>query len=92
MGAAQYDKLSTAIVQRFIRVLGATDALRYARRVPNLSVEADGTVRAGATKQDLALLVSQYKNVGGSISVYFMKNAIASMLPDSLIDLPEDLR
>jgi hypothetical protein len=89
--AAEYDKLSTAIIQRFIQMLGATEALKQARRVPRLEVAPDGTVLSAVSLTEFSMLVRQYKSVGGSISVYFMKSAIAPLAPSGTI-LPEELR
>jgi len=89
--AAEYDKMSTAIIQRFIQMLGADEAVRQARRVPKLEVAADGTVLSAVSLLEFSMLVRQFKTVGGSISVYFMKSAIAPLVPDGTI-LPEELR
>jgi hypothetical protein len=40
---------------------------------------------------EFSMLVRQFKSVGGSISVYFMKSAIAPLVPGGMI-LPEELR
>jgi hypothetical protein len=90
--AANYDRLATAILQRFAQLLGTAEAVRRARLVPSLRVSDDGTILSIVSRDDFNALVQNFKAVGGSISVYFMKNAIAAVGVERPSDLPEELR
>lgn len=89
---ATYRDLMTAIVRRFMVLLGARTALDIARRVASVDVSNDGSVSSHADLATLGTLVRAYKTVGGTLSVHFMRKEIAPLLEGNELPLPEELK
>ncbi|MBI5030103.1 MAG: response regulator transcription factor [Chloroflexi bacterium] len=79
-----YSKVLTAIVQRFVRLVGVPAALNIARRVPNLKVDSDGNVVDYDRANPLAtvvLLIDQYGTVFGDVADTLAQQATQSLRP-----------
>ncbi len=87
---ATYNELMTAIVKKEIATIGATIALKLARKVPGITVDDTGNV-TGGSKATLQQLVDSYKTIAGSIATMFAKNAIKYLLAGDE-DLPDELK
>jgi hypothetical protein len=92
VAAPQYRELMSAIIRRFIVIVGSRTALQVAAKVPGLIVTESGTVTSNADLAALATLVTEYKKIGGTLSVHFMRREIAPLIEGSNIPLPEELR
>jgi hypothetical protein len=90
--APQYRELMSAIIRRFIVIVGSRTALQVASKVPGILVTPSGTVTSAADYAALATLVAEYKKIGGTLSVHFMRREIAPIIEGASILLPEDLR
>lgn len=88
----QYRELMSAIIRRFMVIVGSRTALQIASKVPGVVVTAAGTVTSTADLSTLSTLVAEYKKVGGTLSVHFMRREIAPLVEGSALPLPEDLR
>lgn len=87
-----YGALMTAIIRKFIVVMGTERALKLAGRVPGLVVGADGHVSSGATAEAFSGLVQEYRSACGTVAVYLMKGAISPYVGANNGALPEELR
>jgi len=87
-----YGDLMTAIVKKQISLIGSDRALLFARKVPRVDVNDDGTVTSGGSKDALSALCQQYMTVASGVAKMLMKSAIAPLLPGSTLDLPDELR
>lgn len=87
-----YGDLMTAIVQKQISIIGSERAVRFARKVPGIAVNEDGTVTSGGTKESLSCLCREYMSVASGVARMLMKSAVAPLLNGSRLDLPEELR
>jgi hypothetical protein len=87
-----YGDLMTAIVQKQISIIGTERAILFARKVPRIAVNDDGTVTGGGTKDALSALCQQYMSVASGVARMLMKSAIAPLISGSSLDLPEELR
>ena len=87
-----YDDLMTAIVKKQISVLGTDRAILFARKVPRIAVNDDGTITRGASKDALSALCQQYMSVASGVARMLMKSAIAPLISGSALDLPDELR
>jgi hypothetical protein len=88
----QYRELMSAIIRRFIVIVGSRTALQVASKVPGTIVTESGTVTSAADYSALATLVAEYKKIGGTLSVHFMRREIAPLVEGSKLPLPEELR
>jgi hypothetical protein len=91
-GDPQYRELMSAIIRRFMVIVGSRTALQVASKVPDTIMTDSGTVTSDADYSALALLVSEYKKIGGTLSVHFMRREIAPLVEGSTLPLPEELR
>jgi hypothetical protein len=87
-----YDDLMTAIVKKQISVLGMDRAILFARKVPRIVVNDDGTITSGGSKDALSALCRQYMSVASGVARMLMKSAIAPLISESALDLPDELR
>jgi hypothetical protein len=87
-----YGDLMTAIVKKQISVIGSERAILFARKVPRIAVNDDGTVTSGGTKDSLSVLCQQYMSVASGVARMLMKSAIAPLISGSPLDLPDELR
>jgi hypothetical protein len=87
-----YEDLMTAIVKKQISVIGSERAILFARKVPQIAVDDDGTVTNGGSKAALSVLCQQYMSVASGVARMLMKSAVAPLLSGSTLDLPEELR
>jgi hypothetical protein len=90
--APQYRDLMSAIIRRFIVIVGSRTALETARRVPGVTVTDGGTVTSVVDLAALTTLVAEYKKIGGTLSVHFMRREVAQLVEGSSLVLPEDLK
>jgi hypothetical protein len=63
----------------------------FARKVPQITVNNDGTV-VGGNKAALSALCQQYMSVASGVAKMLMKSAVAPLLNGSPLDLPDELR
>lgn len=82
----------TAIVKKQISILGSERALLFARKVPRIAINDDGTVTSSGNKDMLAALCQQYMSVASGVAKMLMKSAIAPLISGSSLDLPNELR
>lgn len=82
----------TAIVQKQISIIGSERAILFARKVPRIAVNDDGTITSGGTKDALSALCQQYMSVASGVAKMLMKSAIAPLIAGSSLDLPDELR
>lgn len=76
-----YLDVFTAVIRRFIRLVGEPAALRVARKVPGLVVADDGTATAYNTADPtgtLNLLIDSYEVVFGDIALTLSRQAAAA--------------
>ncbi|MEK7323791.1 MAG: response regulator transcription factor [Chloroflexota bacterium] len=68
----RYREIITSIIKRFVRLVGAPAALNVARRIPHLSVDAEGNA-LGYNRDDpldtITLLMDEYGSVFGDVAV-----------------------
>lgn len=85
-----WDEVIGAAIQKEMKVLGETIALRTARKVDGLDVGDDGTVtsRGRDGKQCLQDLVEAYQEIGGAVSATLIARSIADIGGGEL-DLPQ---
>lgn len=82
--AEPYREIFTAVIRRFIRLVGEPAALRVARKVPGLIVADDGAVLGYAEADPtgtLNSLIDSYEVVFGDIAVTLSRQAAASTDP-----------
>jgi hypothetical protein len=82
----------TAIIQKFIVVMGAEKALKLAGRVPGLAVAPNGQVTSDPDLDSFKQLVREYRAAAGTMSLYMMKSVIAPMVAGTSLPLPDELR
>lgn len=87
-----YGDLMTAIIKKQISVIGSDRALLFARKVPRIDVNDDGTVTSAGSKDALSALCRQYMSVASGVAKMLMKSAVAPLLSGSTLDLPDELR
>lgn len=87
-----YGDLMTAIVKKQISVIGSERAILFARKVPRIAVNDDGTVTSGGSKDTLSILCQQYMSVASGVAKMLMKSAVAPLIAGSTLDLPDELR
>ncbi len=88
----RYEDLMTAIVKKQISVIGSERAIFFARKVPQIDVSDDGTVRNGGSKAALSVVCQQYMSVASGVARMLMKSAVAPLLAGAALDLPDELR
>ena len=74
-----YREIITSIVKRFVRLMGATAALNLARRIPQLSVDAEGNVLSFDEADPLGTinqLIDQYGSVFGDAAITLSQQAV----------------
>lgn len=87
-----YGVLMSAVIQKFIIVMGAEKTLKLAARVPGLVVGPDGRVTSEPDLDAFQQLVREYRSAAGTMSIYIMKGAIAPFLAGTKLPLPDELR
>lgn len=87
-----YGILMTVIVQKMVTVMGKEKALKLAARVPGVVLAPDGRVTSSSSLESLRLLAREYRSAAGTVSLYLMKGAIASVADGKKLPLPDELR
>ena len=87
-----YNDLMSAIIQKQISIIGKERAISFARKVLGITVNDDGYVTAGGTKETLAALAEEYKKVAGPVALVIIKAVVSSMVKGDAIELPSNLK